>query len=177
MSVRFARPGVSWLQFNPGYCLCVDAGLAALIGAGTGSLATLLGNALQLRKDELRHRRELADAKQSRLLDRRLVAHEALYSVLMKKIDYAESGTTDSDYPESRKAMWTSLDRVQVISSADVSAAAETAVRAVALVEQDLAVEVPDPLRSSELEQRIASLRPVVARYREMLVAEVGASE
>ena len=78
----------------------------------------------------------------------------------MKKIDYAESGTTDSDYPESRKAMWTSLDRVQVISSADVSAAAETAVRAVALVEQDLAVEVPDPLRSSELEQRIASLRP-----------------
>jgi hypothetical protein len=66
----------------------VDATTAGLVGAAIGAvggvLTTAIGSTAAIVWDRKRHAQDLEDARQARLLDRRLLAHGALYAALVE---------------------------------------------------------------------------------------------
>ena len=148
----------------------MDAALAGLIGAGIGSCATLVANALQSRRDAARQRAEFEDQRKARLLDRRIQAHQAFFAALTTKT--AELG--ELVYSESDVAVLpledfvgTAWDAVQIVATPSVANLGDEAFRKVDRVIHEGKVD----------ESLLREANQAIVNYQRALHSEIGVTD
>lgn len=153
--------------------------IGAGIGAGGGALTTIIGSVSTILWDRTRHRRDLEDGRSARLLDRRITAHQALYTELMNAEEWVERMVVDppQNYEPTADDVFASNDyllllrTVQMLSSKKTGAAALTAVKA---AREYRAAGLVGTAEQEDV--RLADLMRAREKYHEAIQQEIGAT-